>query len=66
MFQSTENLKNCKRSIAVGTDNNKFHNVVHKYIVNSINSVNWFSLFNVFRKSITEPSIDTNIYKLNI
>lgn len=66
MVQGTENLKNCKRSIALGKDDYKFHNVVHKYIVNSINSVNQFILFKVFRSSTTEPGIDANIYKLNI
>lgn len=63
---STENLKNCKRSIALGKDDYEFHNVVHKYIVNSIKYVNRFILFNVFRSSITEPGINTSIYKLNV
>lgn len=40
MFESTEYLKNCKRSIPWGTDDYKFHDVVHKYIINSMISVN--------------------------
>lgn len=66
MVQNTENLKNCKRSIALGKEDYKFHNVVHKYVVNSVSSVTQFILFKVFRSSVTEPGIDTNIYKMNI
>lgn len=61
MVQSTENLKNSKRNIALGKDVYKFHNRLHKYILNSVYSANQVFLFKVFKSLITEPSVDTNI-----
>lgn len=61
MVQSTENSKNSKRNIALDKDDYKFHNRLHKYILNSIYSANQVFLFKIFKSFIAEPSVDTNI-----